>query len=554
MDSKTKMKFNVLAIIFILIFSFTLAPRTLQNDTFYTISIGEHIMENGIDREDPFAWTDLKYTYPHWLYDTCTYLVYDTWGMTGLYVVTGLLASLLGVLIYITNLKVNKNNLFSFALTIGVMFLISDFIAARAQLVSFILFVMEILFVECFLTSKKKRYIIGLAIIACLLANMHAAVFYVFFILLLPYFAEYLIIVIRDSNFTYKLSIHRIKSKIEKLAKKEQNPEKIEKSQIRLENTEKRLEKFKANAKRREENPYRIRLERRPAVKWLMLGVILFLLMGLLTPIGDEPYTHIFKLLSGNTTESISEHQALVVYGNVDMTIVLVILIGLLVFTDTKISYKDAFMIAGLLILALSARRQLSLLIIIGVFSLSRLICECVSKYDKSGSEEFVKMVVSWQGKLLTVLVLVVCSASLLRAKIDHKYINDEQYPVYLADFMLSEQASGNLDFESMKIYNDYNYGSYLLFRGIPVFIDSRADLYSPEFNEGCNIFGDYMDISSLSVYYEDKFEEYNITHAVTYANSKLNMLLSRNEDYKELYKDKYFVLYERLNVEKENA
>ena len=184
----------------------------------------------------------------------------------------------------------------------------------------------------------------------------------------------------------------------------------------------------------------------------------------------------------------------------------------------------------------------------------SRLICECVSKYDKSGSEEFVKMVVSWQGKLLTVLVLVVCSASLLRAKIDHKYINDEQYPVYLADFMLSEQASGNLDFESMKIYNDYNYGSYLLFRGIPVFIDSRADLYSPEFNEGCNIFGDYMDISSLSVYYEDKFEEYNITHAVTYANSKLNMLLSRNEDYKELYKDKYFVLYERLNVEKENA
>lgn len=69
MDSKTKMKFNVLAIIFIIIFSFTLAPKTLQNDTYYTISIGEHIMENGLDREDPFAWTDLKYTYPHWLYD-----------------------------------------------------------------------------------------------------------------------------------------------------------------------------------------------------------------------------------------------------------------------------------------------------------------------------------------------------------------------------------------------------------------------------------------------------------------------------------------------------
>lgn len=34
-----------------------------------------------------------------------------------------------------------------------------------------------------------------------------------------------------------------------------------------------------------------------------------------------------------------------------------------------------------------------------------------------------------------------------------------------------------------MKIYNEYNYGSYLLFRGIPVFVDSRADLYTPQFN-----------------------------------------------------------------------
>jgi len=74
MDEKTKIKFNVLAIICILVFSFVITPKTLQNDTFYTISIGEHIVENGIDREDPFAWTELKYTYPHWLYDVATYL------------------------------------------------------------------------------------------------------------------------------------------------------------------------------------------------------------------------------------------------------------------------------------------------------------------------------------------------------------------------------------------------------------------------------------------------------------------------------------------------
>lgn len=77
MDKNTKIKFNILAIICIIIFSFSLAPKTLQNDTYYTISIGEHIMENGIDRVDPFSWSDLAYTYPHWLYDVCMYLIYS---------------------------------------------------------------------------------------------------------------------------------------------------------------------------------------------------------------------------------------------------------------------------------------------------------------------------------------------------------------------------------------------------------------------------------------------------------------------------------------------
>lgn len=78
MDKKTIAKFHVLAIICIIIFSAVMAPKTLQNDTFYTISIGEHIVETGgIDGVDTFSWHDLKYTYPHWLYDVCIYLIYS---------------------------------------------------------------------------------------------------------------------------------------------------------------------------------------------------------------------------------------------------------------------------------------------------------------------------------------------------------------------------------------------------------------------------------------------------------------------------------------------
>ena len=105
-----------------------------------------------------------------------------------------------------------------------------------------------------------------------------------------------------------------------------------------------------------------------------------------------------------------------------------------------------------------------------------------------------------------------------------------------------------------MKIYNEYNYGSYLLFKGIPVFIDSRCDLYAPEFNEdkengisGRNIFSDALDIAAISVDYQQKFREYGVTHVISYSNSKLVMLMRQNADYKCIYEDDHFSIFERL-------
>lgn len=50
---KTNLKFNIIAIISIVIFAFAISPKTLQNDTFYTIKIGEYILENGITMRRP---------------------------------------------------------------------------------------------------------------------------------------------------------------------------------------------------------------------------------------------------------------------------------------------------------------------------------------------------------------------------------------------------------------------------------------------------------------------------------------------------------------------
>ena len=84
MENKINLKFNILAILLIVVFAISITPVTLQNDTYYTIKIGEYITQNGITMQDPFSWHEnLPYTYPHWAYDVATYLIYSVRWLLG---------------------------------------------------------------------------------------------------------------------------------------------------------------------------------------------------------------------------------------------------------------------------------------------------------------------------------------------------------------------------------------------------------------------------------------------------------------------------------------
>ena len=288
-DKKTKIKFNVIAIISIIIFAFAISPKILQNDTFYTIEIGEYILEKGITMQDPFSWHDLSYTFPHWLYDVMIYLIYSVGGHLGIYISTIIFAAILGLIMYATSSKLTKNKPISFIFTIISMFLIKAYIAARAQLVTFILFALELLFIELLLETKKKRYVIGLVIIPLLLANLHVAVFPFYFILYLPYVAEYLISVfIKYIKNIPQRKIKSINKKIEKCTDEKE-----------LESLNKKREKLLEiiNNEEKTKEPYKIKIEYKKAGKWLILIMIICIFAGLLTPLGEVPYTYLVKTM-----------------------------------------------------------------------------------------------------------------------------------------------------------------------------------------------------------------------------------------------------------------
>ena len=536
-------KFTIIAVVLIAIFCIAITPVTLQNDTYYTIKIGEHIQNNGIDMKDQFSWhEDLNYTYPHWLYDLLTYKIYSQFGMMGIYLTTCLLSCILGITLFFVSSKISKNKLISFFVTIGAMYLLKGYIAARAQLVTFILFILSLYFIEKFLENRKIRYGIGIVLISTLIANLHVAVWPFLFILFLPYIGEYLIAVLADLIIYKKVQERLLKIKIKYSSN---NKEALEKFQKELDELQAKVIKIKIKRSKSIQNPYKIKITKNKNVKWLIVIMIICAFTGLLTPLGDTPYTYLVKTMQGNTTKNINEHLPMTIAEQPEVLCTIIIFLAVLTFTKIKIKLSDLFMIGGLAFLMLESRRQLSMFSLIGSVILSKLIVELITCYDKELLEKINKKILH-PFIIICMIVLVGWQTyDNVKTKYNDKFIDETQYPVKACDYILE-----NIDLSKARFYNEYNYGSYMIYRGIPVFIDSRADLYAPEFSGlKDDIFTDFIDVSSIGTFYEDILEKYNITHVILYSNSKMSMIIDETKDphYSKIYKDDYFVIYERV-------
>lgn len=534
--------FGIVVVVCIILFSFAISPKTLQNDTYYTIAIGKHIYNNGIanlnSTKDIFSWHDIPYTYPHWLYDLGIFVIFNNFGHGGIYASTIILTSILGLVIYSLCSKLSKNKAVSLIITILAMWLIKPYVAARAQLFTFVLFALTVYFIEMYLKNHSKRYLIYLLIIPMIIANAHCAVFPFYFILYLPYIAEFLLEVLVDLDLDQRIYKLILKIRL-KIAKKDSTKEKLQEKINRI--PEKIDRKRKVREKVRS-NPYKIKVTKNYFVIPLIIVMLLAVFTGLLNPAGNGAYTYLYKTMQGNTTDSINEHQPLILAQSEEFLAAMVIFLAILIFTDTKIKLSDLFMLLGLTALAFKTKRQISMFAIFCAPIMAKLIAAMFEKYDEKAYRKMMEFAGGVLGASAIILTMALISIKMLKPTIKSPYIDKSSYPVEAADWMIA-----NLDVKNIKLYNEYNYGSYLLFRGIPVFVDSRADLYAPEFNGKKDIFSDALNIAGIALNYKTAFKDYGVTHVITYENAKLAMLLEDDSDYKKIYEDDYFKVFEKV-------
>ena len=494
-------RFKYTFIIWTLILVLGLVRKTFQNDTFYTIKIGELILKNGIDMLDHFSFhIGLAYTYPHWLYDVIMYLIYHAFGYAGLYISSVVFLFILLVIAFKIDIKQTNNNYPMAALGVFLCALaISNFATARAQLVSFILFAIEIYFIEAFLKNGNKKYLIGLLLISLIICNIHAAVWPFYFILYLPCLVEYLV------------------SKICKRIK------------LKKEN---KFTKFLKT---------RFILEENKNIKYLFLTMLASLLTGLITPIGMTPYTYFIKTALGNSQKYIMEHQKL---GWKDSPFTIIIAFETFFFAFfNKAKLRDLFMISGLVLMTVVSIRHMALLALIGTICFTRIFSMFIDDLLPIAKEKVLNFFNRRDVIIISFTIVIIFSSISLYCNLSTDYIDKKSYPVEAVKYIKE-----NLDVSEIKLFNEYNYGSYLILNDIPVFIDSRADLYTKQFSGlDYDIFDDF---ESIAKNYQERFEFYGITHAITYTDDDIvYKALSNDANYKIIYNDEYFTIFEKLGT-----
>ena len=537
--NKTQKKLIFILSIVIAIFTIGIVKKTFQNDTFFNIAIGEYILEHGIDMKEHFSWVpdNLDYGYSHWIFDIICYLVYNTSGFTGIYVSVIIFSIITAITLFILLSKRSKSPIISCIITILSIFIINDAFTARSQLISFLCFIIEIYCIEQFIETNKKCYAFGIIIQSILIANFHAATWPLVLVLFLPYLAPSILKAISTKNI-YRMCINKLEKKISKLPK---DSSKISDYQKDIAYYQKLIDEPKGKYA-----DYKIIYSNDYNFKNLIILMIIVLFTGLITPIHGTPYTYIINSMFGpsNFENTISinyigEMQPIVPINSLGFIVFSIITLAFLIFVPSKLKIEHAFLILGLLIMTLTSKRYCYLLVLLGSFPLTSIITSVVDLLIKDDINLLEKLFIHPISISVISFLTLIFTISNLLSNIEKPYVDDTLYPIQAVEYI-----KDNLDYKNIRIFNSYNVGSYLMLNKIPVFIDSRLDVYCSEFND-TNIFRDFIYAYYGDKHFKEIFNDYDFTHYLIEKESLVYKYIAQDSDYKLIHEDEYFSLYE---------
>lgn len=504
----------------------------IDNDGWFLLNCGRYVVETGIIPHTEFATMHegFDYVMHQWLTAVLFWEVYSKFGADALISLAWLIGFVLMFVYYRLCVYVSDGNrkvsaLMSFAVSLVVY---HTFLPTRPYIISTLILVVELFLLEKFVRERKLWTLCALPILAVILVNMHAAIFPMSIIVLLPYLAQSL------------------------------------------------YAKFKS-----------ARDSELPLLPLIVTAVAMFL-AGFINPYGWDAMTYTLHSYNMELLGTIFEIKPPNIYQRAGLG--LYIFSGLLVAAHCKkiMPLRYSLLSFGIMLLAFQSYRNVLLFLTLATFPVAfaakdwhpfdkyfnfryklfiPLLLLCIPELYKlqiMAAESPVALHLPMIATFSAAIIFLVCFIFFYRR--EGKLFSEEifilrrkplialatiqaiflfswlyytepapEYEGYkpALDFLLSENRA-----EDIILWTGFKSGAYAEFRGVKTYMDPRPEIFALENNHKKEVAREYFDLASGKLDYEEFFSRYNFTHifVTTWRDSLLYHLLSRDKNYRQVF------------------
>lgn len=467
---------------------FAVALReTVDPDMWWHLRTGEFILQQGIPRQDIFS-----FTVPHqawvtheWLSQVFMWLVYRATGLSGLIIVFALLTAVTFWLLY----RVCPGRPYLAAFVVLLAAVTSAIVwGARPQIFNLLLTAVTVYLVEQFKNRRiGARTLWLLPGLTLLWANLHSG---------------YLLGVVLLATYAMGEAISRL-----------------------LNRSDERTLSW-------------------PAIRQLALVTAVSFAAAAVNPNGPELWIYPFQTLSSPAMqEHIQEWHSPDFHFSYFWPFALMMALGVIswIYSRARPTWSDLLLFGGTAAAGLLSARNIPFFAIIAAPIIARhLLLSAGPRTYPLLSGQAAPPALSRSMSLLHTAVLVLALLVTLlwtAAKLEgNETAIAARYPVTAVDYL---EQSG---LAATRGYNSYNWGGYLIWRGLPVFVDGRADVYGDTF-----LFY-YLRTFDVTENWQEPLDQFGVQYVLMERGSALTILLAASRQWQEVYRDEVAQIFVRSN------
>lgn len=463
--------------------------RVIDNDFFFLHATGNYILNHGIPYTDILSMhSSMKIIVQQWLSSIVFYFSYWFLGEYGVFILLYLVNILIIFLTYRLLSLITDNEIIAAPLTAIINILIFDaFIVTRPQIFTYAILLAEVCLLEKYVKTGKIKHLIVIPFLSLLLINMHAAMWPMLLVLMLPYLVSAV--------------------------------------------------------------PLNTKLIKHEATGDLLITVAIFIVsivIGMLNPYGLDGMLYLTKSYGNSEFDVITEMKPTSLSGweGIIFFSVFAVIFLVLFFDKKKIFAVRFFLLfAGTFVLGLLQVKGIPYFLLFGVPASTYF----VKNFNIADLLQKMKTIIS---KRIKVLICVFLCCALLwicesRFMITTNAKNNTM--AHYGELYKMVQIMNEAD-EPVVLYSNFNDGQFYEFFGYHPYIDGRAELFLASNNYEYDYFGEYWSLLHGAYFYRAFIDKYQFNYLALSKglDSYMYVSLTHDPDFKIVYESSDVILFVR--------